>query len=114
MADYRKAVIDPIFKQECKIQPQSISSQTRTLLIRDLSLINDKQQQALTTVLEENQKLKIIYQFRLALQNIWAKSNVSQQMLLKQLQEWCRQAEESSIEALRYFAARLKTYVPST
>lgn len=104
MADYRQVVIDP----------QSISRNTKMLLTRDLSLINDKQQRVLTAALEENQKLKIIYQFRLGLQNIWAKSNVSQLLLLKQLQEWCRHAEESSIETLQYFVARLKTYVPST
>lgn len=114
MADYCKAVINPVFKEERKIQNHSIPRQARRLLIQDSSLINNQQQQTLTAMLDDNQQLKRVYQFRLMLQNIWAKSTASQQMLLRQLQEWCKHAEDSGIEVLQCFVARLKTYVPST
>ena len=63
-------------------------------------------------VLENFQSLRVIYQFRIKLQDIWARSTASQKELLDALQEWCQQAEATGIETLRRFAARLKTYVP--
>ncbi len=113
MADYRKKVIVPIFQEERKKPGQLLSNETQTLLIRDSSLVNDKKQQSLSTVLEQHQRLKLVYQFRLQLQTIWAKSTAAEKTLLKLLQDWCRQAEESGVEALRHFVMHLKGYVPS-
>ncbi|MEO8400501.1 MAG: fatty acid desaturase [Gammaproteobacteria bacterium] len=114
MSDYRKTVITPVFNEERKKQGQSLSSQARTLLISDISLLDDKKQQVLTTVLEQHQALKKVYQLRVGLQNIWAKSTATQQTLLEQLHAWCKQAEESGIEALSDFIIYLKSYIPTS
>jgi stearoyl-CoA desaturase (delta-9 desaturase) len=109
MADYQKIVTACVFKEER--MNQSLSRQKQTLLIRDVSLINaNKQQDELINLLQQHPRLKIIYQFRLKLQNIWAKSTASQETLLELLQEWCKQAEESGIAALRQFVSYLKAY----
>jgi len=113
MAHYRKTVIAPVFQKERKKQNRALSNEAQTLLIRDTSLIKDKNQHTLTTVLEQHPSLKKVYEFRLKLQTIWAKSNAGPHALLNLLQEWCKQAEESGIEALQHFVTHLKTYVPS-
>jgi stearoyl-CoA desaturase (delta-9 desaturase) len=109
MANYCKTVITPVFKEERKKSGYSLPSKVRKLLIRDSSLQRD-----VTSILEQHQKLKIVYQFHLQLQTIWAKSTAAQQTLLETLQEWCKRAEESGIEVLRQFALHLKTYVVSS
>jgi len=114
LADYRKTVISPVFQAERKKRQQVLSGEAHTLLIRDASLVNESKQRALTTVLEQNPALNTIYQFRVALQNIWARSTDTQQVLLKRLQEWCKQAEDSGVEVLQHFVMRLKGYTTSS
>jgi stearoyl-CoA desaturase (delta-9 desaturase) len=87
MADYHKTVITPVF--------------------RDEGLHSKKQGRSFS-------KLKMVSQARLTLLNLWAKSTADQNTLLKSLQEWCKRAEESGIEALRSFVTHLKAHAPST
>ena len=63
-------------------------------------------------ILENHPILSMVYQYRLKLQSIWARSTASQKELVEALQEWCRQAEASGINALREFVKHLKMYVP--
>jgi stearoyl-CoA desaturase (delta-9 desaturase) len=112
MVDYHKAVIIPVLHAEK--QSRSLFRQTKMLLTRETSLVKAENQHTLTTVLEQHPRLKTVYQARLKLQNIWAKSTAAQNTLLGLLQEWCRRADESGIEALRDFVTHLKSYVPST
>ena len=77
-----------------------------------MSLVEAGDQKHLATVLENYRSLQVVYQFRLKLQNIWAKSAATQHELLGALQEWCRQAESTGIGALRDFVSHLKMYVP--
>lgn len=111
MAQYRKTVIGPLFQNERKIH--ILPSETQALLSRDTSLVKNDKQQALTRVLEQHPTLKKVYELRLKLQAIWAKSNAGKQTLLNLLQDWCKQADGTGIEALQRFVTHLKTYVPS-
>jgi stearoyl-CoA desaturase (delta-9 desaturase) len=84
----------------------------RTALIRDTSILKQSQKLRLASVLENFQSLRTAYQYRVNLQEIWNRRSASQKELLEALQEWCRQAEATGIEALRRFSIQLKTYVP--
>lgn len=112
MARYSSEVILPALREE-KIHAGKTSRlllrRAKTLLVRDSSILKAPQITRLTTVLENFQMLKVIYQFRMKLQDIWSKSTASQKELLDALQEWCQQAEATGIEALRRFSMRLKT-----
>lgn len=115
MANYSKEVIFPVFQEERRRvgeKGQAMLRRVRKLLIRETSLVKPEKMQQLTTVLEQHQGLKIVYQFRLNLQNIWARSTATQKELVEALQEWCRQAEATGIEALREFVKHIKAYVP--
>lgn len=91
---------------------RSLLKRAKTLLIREPSLVGDHNQPCLDQTLSEFSSLGVVYQYRLKLQNIWAKSTATQKELLESLQEWCRQAEASGISALREFVKTLKGYVP--
>lgn len=116
MSRYAVEVVMPALQEErkhaCK-HGRLLLSRARTLLVRDASIMKASQQARLTTLLEQFQSLRVVYQFRLKLQAIWSKSTASQKELLDALQEWCQQAEATGIEALFIFSNRLKMYVPS-
>jgi stearoyl-CoA desaturase (delta-9 desaturase) len=60
--------------------------------------------------LENSDRLAKIYHMRQELAHIWERSSLSKEQLVKNLQDWCQQAEASGIEALREFSFRLRSY----
>lgn len=117
LAQYSKRVILPVLSEERRRASEAGNSmlrRVRTFLIRERSLVAEADQQQLTSVLKNHRALDVVYQYRLKLQNIWARSTATQAELLEALQEWCKQAEASGISALREFVAQLRSYVPSS
>jgi stearoyl-CoA desaturase (delta-9 desaturase) len=115
MARYSKDVMMPVLREERKRASeagQALLQRVRKLLIREVSLVDQTGQQQLANVLMRYRSLNIAYEFRLKLQNIWAKSAATQKELVEALQEWCRQAEASGIAVLREFVNHIKAYVP--
>ncbi|HSW93920.1 MAG TPA: fatty acid desaturase [Gammaproteobacteria bacterium] len=115
MAQYSRKVIVPVLREERRRAGEAGSAmlrRVRTLLTREASLVDPSAKEQLATVLTRHRSLEVVYQFRLRLQNIWAKSAATQAELLEALQEWCRQAEATGIQVLRDFVRQLKAYVP--
>ena len=116
MARYAREVVSPALREEKKRalkQSRHLLRHAKSVLIRDASLMKAAQSQRLAGLLENFQSLRVVYQFRLKLQSIWNQKTASQKELVEALQEWCRQAEATGIEALTRFSIRLKTYVPA-
>ncbi len=57
---------------------------------------------------DQDQELAVVYQFRERLRLIWERNAPSQEELLRQLQEWCQQAERTGIQALEGFSRQLR------
>lgn len=115
MSRYTREVILPALREEQKRAgkaSRNLLQRARTVLVRDTSIMKASQQNRLSRILENFQSLRVVYQFRLKLQDIWSKSSASQKELLDALQDWCQQAEATRIEVLRNFVKQLKTYVP--
>lgn len=115
MAKYTREVVLPVLSEEKKKAGKhsyALLKRARVALTRDTSILRPIHRLRLANILENFQSLRVIYQYRLTLQDIWSKSTASQKELLEALQEWCKQAEASGIETLRRFSDRLKTYVP--
>lgn len=115
LARYSKEVILPVLAEERRRASEArkmLLTRARTLLIRDTSLVDSVGQKRLAQVLAHYRSLMVVYQFRLKLQNIWAKSTATPSELLETLREWCRQAEATGIKSLGDFVERLKAYVP--
>jgi stearoyl-CoA desaturase (delta-9 desaturase) len=115
MARYSKKVILPVLREEqnsAETSGKVMLRRARPLLVREPLLIDEQKQQQLLVVLSHFRPLNVVYQFRIKLQEIWAKSAATQKELVESLEDWCRQAEASGIEALREFVKQLKAYVP--
>lgn len=115
MSRYAQEVIYPALhheKKQADRKRRKMFRHARTILIRDASIMKRNQQVKLANLLDNFQSLKVAYQFRLKLQEIWGKGTASQKELLEAVQEWCQQAEATRLEALQRFSGLLKTYVP--
>jgi len=115
LSRYTREVVLPALSEERKRAGKagrSLLSHARTALVRDNSVMKPSHKARLAEVLANFQSLRIVYQFRVKLQSIWSQSTASQAELQAALQEWCKQAEASGIDALLRFSRRLKTYIP--
>ncbi len=116
MSHYTREVVLPMLREEQKRAgktSRSLLRRANVVLVRDASIMKTSQKLRLAKLLDNFQSLRVVYQFRMKLQDIWNRSTASQKELLDALQEWCQQAEATGIEALRVFSYRLKTYVPN-
>lgn len=113
MAHYARAVILPVLGEEWRCADASgrnLFRQARWLLIREATLMDDSAIQRLQRLLDMNDRLKLVYQFRQQLQVVWAKRVESQEQLRQSLHDWCQQAELTGVQALEDFARRLRGY----
>ncbi len=113
MASYAREVIRPVLREERREADGSrrrLLRRARGLLIREAALIDVAARGRLERVLEGFNKLRVVYQYRQQLQAVWARQAISQEQLLKGLQEWCQQAEATGITALQEFSQRLRGY----
>lgn len=113
MAQYRKLVIGPLVKQELDKVDASVRHRFRRakrLLSRETSLLQDRHHVRIESMLAHSQSLKTIYEKRLALQQIWARTSANGHDMLAAMKDWVHEAEASGIQSLRDFAAQLKTY----
>src|SRR5688500_2682142 len=61
-------------------------------------------------VIKASSKLATVYAMRDELSALWQRSAASKEQLVHQLEDWCKRAEASGIEALQNFSRRLRCY----
>ncbi len=113
MSRYCRDVIYPVLKDEFRKADASyrrLYKRSRSLLVREESLLSLDAKRKLETVLSLSQALNTVYKFKQQLQEIGKRSTAHQEVLLKQLQDWCRRAEETGIRSLQEFARNLSGY----
>lgn len=116
LARYSREVMLPMLREERKRASKAtrhLLRRAKPVLVRDEFVMEPTQKVRLTSLLDNFQSLRLVYQFRQRLQAIWGKSTATQAELLQALQDWCQQAEATGNEALRRFSLHLKTYVPA-
>lgn len=113
MSSYCKNVLVPVLREEVSKANNSshqLLKRAKKLVVREESLLNDNAKERLETALSASQKLKIAYNYKQKLEEIWSRRGASQESLLQALQEWCKQAETAGIQYLEDFARTLKGY----
>jgi stearoyl-CoA desaturase (delta-9 desaturase) len=106
---YSKEVLQPVTRAElCRSEPhcRRIARRARKLLVRER--LDETGRQSLEQILAHSQQLKVVYQFREQLRQIWERNAPSQEALLKSLQDWCQRAEATGIQALEGFSRNLR------
>jgi stearoyl-CoA desaturase (delta-9 desaturase) len=76
----------------------------------DAMALEDQEKQALDKALQHSARLQTIYQLKQELAKVWERSSVTQEQLLKNLEDWCHRAELSGIKVLEEFSYRLRCY----
>ena len=79
-------------------------------LHNDTSALPPNELEQRERVLKASTKLATVYTMRDELAALWQRSTSSKEQLVHQLEDWCRRAEASGIEALQAFSRRLRCY----
>ncbi len=113
MSDYARAVIRPVLRQERRQADGACRRylrRARRLLTRKAALVDRRARGRLEQILERFANLRTVYEYRQKLQQVWSRKATSQESLLMALQDWCRDAEATGIQALQDFARNLSRY----
>ena len=111
MAKFYKKVIKPVAKHEqAQSKLELPFARVKRLLRKEEALLNDKYRQQLADLLAQNEMMEKVYKLKQELQLVWKKRSASRDELLKAMQAWCKEAEESGIRALEEFAQSLRQY----
>ena len=86
------------------------STTLKRWILADSKTLQEHEREKLNQVLSNAKTLDKVYTMREELAEIWQRSTASTEELVKQLEDWCRRAEESGIEVLRTFSQRLRCY----
>jgi len=113
MAHYSKSVLKRVYRDEIRradMTCRALLKSARRLLAREESLMDEHARRRLASALSISSRLKTVYHFKQRLQDLWHRSAESNDSMLRALQEWCRQAEETGIRSLQDFARLLQGY----
>lgn len=111
MAQYSKAVIKPVFKQEQKLaKDTSLFKRAKQAFFKHQLLLDSTATKWRAQIIEKHRQLAIVYDQRERLQAIWDKTAASQKELIDALHAWCKEAESTGVAALQDFSAYLKNY----
>jgi stearoyl-CoA desaturase (Delta-9 desaturase) len=113
MRDYSRQVTLPVLRTEFEALRARIperAGRLKRLLIRETALLDESARRRLNEILENNQSLATVHEFRERLKAIWSASATSNEGLVMQFREWCAEAEASGVRSLQEFAASLRGY----
>lgn len=75
-------------------------------LQREVGALPECERASLHEALHSSRLLRTIYAMRQDLTALWSNSAASKEQLVKQLEDWCRRADESGIDALQEFSRK--------
>ncbi len=87
----------------------TLLKRARRLMVREATLLDEASRTWLHKALGLSHNLCTVYAMKQKLADIWQRSTATHEHLLAALQDWCREAEATGIQALHTFSARLKT-----
>jgi stearoyl-CoA desaturase (delta-9 desaturase) len=82
----------------------------RRLLDSDARKLSDFDRERVNEMLSNSKKLETVYSMREELTALWQRSTATKEQLVHELEDWCRRAEASGIEALQEFSRRLRRF----
>ena len=110
----RLTVIEEIRRLKTGTTPELPESGALTAvkhwLQRDANALPEMERAVLEQALRSSPVLSTIDAMRQDLKAVWSRSTASSDQLVTQLEDWCRRAERSGIDALRDFSRTLRRY----
>lgn len=112
LRDYTRKVTLPVLRTERRANRSNrLLRKARKLVVCHPGWLDEVAQARLATLLANHQTLRIVHEYRERLTELWEQANVSNELLVTHLKEWCMMAEASGIKALEDFATKLRGYV---
>jgi stearoyl-CoA desaturase (delta-9 desaturase) len=112
LRDYTRQVTLPVLRCERRAHSEdSLLRSARRLLVSRPARLDALGRGSLSQLLDENQSLRTVHEYRERLMELWGQAHVSNERLVADLKDWCARAEASGIEVLEEFAAHLRGYV---
>lgn len=114
MAQFARDVMRDVHREELRKADRAdreswtLLKRARRLMVRETRLLDESSREWLQRALERYQNLRTVYTMKQKLQDIWHRSATTQEHLLRALQDWCREAEATGIQALHAFAQKLR------
>jgi stearoyl-CoA desaturase (delta-9 desaturase) len=113
LAKYAKSLRTTCAGEMRALRASAVSVDLRALkrwLHIDTSTLPQVEREQRERVLKASSRLATVYTMRDELAALWQRSTASKEQLVHQLEDWCRRAEASGIEALQTFSRRLRCY----
>jgi stearoyl-CoA desaturase (delta-9 desaturase) len=116
MSQFAHEVMKNVHREELKKidradrESWTLIKRARRLMVREAAQLDETRHQLLQRALELNDRLRTVYTMKQKLVDVWNRRATTQEHLIQALQEWCREAEATGIEALRNFSQKLRTY----
>jgi stearoyl-CoA desaturase (Delta-9 desaturase) len=113
LAKYAKSLRTTCADEMRALRASAVSVDLRALkrwLHIDSSTLPQTERDQRERVLKASSRLATVYTMRDELAALWQRSTASKEQLVHQLEDWCRRAEASGIEALQNFSRRLRSY----
>jgi stearoyl-CoA desaturase (delta-9 desaturase) len=113
IAKYAKSVRATCADEMRALRARAISVDLAALkrwLNSDTNALPPVEREQRDLVLKASTKLQTVYTMRDELAALWQRSAASKEQLVHQLEDWCKRAEASGIEALQSFSRRLRCY----
>ena len=114
MAKYAKELRAACAAELEQVQQQGAAARLADLqlakrwLHRDAEKIPSAVLPQLANAVNESPRLAKLVTMREELRQLWTRTNVSAEQLVVDLQQWCKQAESSGIDALAEFSMKLR------
>ncbi|MDG1462292.1 MAG: fatty acid desaturase [Gammaproteobacteria bacterium] len=108
---YTRSVTLPILKSERASVEQGFMPKAKKLLVSNPILLDNFSQDHLRELLDANQTLKTVHEYRERLMSLWDQANITNENLVAQLKEWCVEAESSGVQVLEDFSQNLREYI---
>jgi len=113
LAKYAKTLRTTCADEVKSLRASAITVDFRALkrwLHNDAAALPQPERERREQVLKASTRLATVYTMRDELAALWERSSASKEQLVHQLEDWCRRAEASGIEALQTFSRRLRCY----
>lgn len=113
MANYAQCVTLPTLHNELSTideRYQKFVGQMRTALVQADSRLKPLHRKHLQELLQNNEALQTVYEYRRRLQELWNETYASHERLTQAIIQWCKEAEATGIKALQEFAKSLHSY----
>jgi stearoyl-CoA desaturase (Delta-9 desaturase) len=111
LRSYTRSVTLPVLKKEAETSAHDFMAKAKKLLVRNPVLLDNFSKQHLSELLEANQSLKTVHEYRERLMALWDQAHMTNDNLVAHLRKWCAEAETSGVRALEEFSQNLREYI---